>query len=344
MTFDKEKANSWIEDGKSIASIHEKLDNKAAGIHGSDAFLYTYNAAYNNATPSALKESYDLLYKMKKNLPRTPKDYQTILSDYVGNGRILFVNNGIPSDLIPYLQSKMRNTQAEEAERRRREQERQRLQQEEAERKRRQDEQRRRQQQQEEQQRRQRQQQQEEEQRRQEQEHRRRAQEIRESEARKHKFRTGCIVVFVVLVVLPVVLNFVVGGIEHNNRKKKRQQTERVEPAQNTSTTQTNSTNRTSQTTAKPTTASTNEAKPAQAQPTVDRAALEKVMPDLRKQFSAANGKSTAQSCAEYGDVEGLQYINGLLKKAERAAPGDSEVKGYRRTFNYILKQHNIKL
>ena len=183
MTFDKEKANSWIEDGKIIASIHEKLDNKAAGIHGSDAFLYTYNAAYNNATPPALKESYDLLYKMKKNLPRTPKDYQTILSDYVGNGRILFVNNGIPSDLIAYLQSKMRNTQAEEAERRRREQERQRLQQEEAERKRRQEEQRRRQQQQEEQQRRQWQQQQEEQRRRQQQadeEHRRRAQAERE--------------------------------------------------------------------------------------------------------------------------------------------------------------------
>lgn len=71
---------------------------------------------------------------------------------------------------------------------------------------------------------------------------------------------------------------------------------------------------------------------------------LNKVLNSIRKELDTTRGKSRAQSCAEYGDVEGLVYINNLIKKAERLSPNNNEVRKYRRTFNNILSTNNIRL
>ena len=111
--------------------------------------------------------------------------------------------------------------------------------------------------------------------------------------------------------------------------------TQRSTPTQRTTT------QRSSTTTQRTTTQQ--QSRPAATQ-SVNRAELNRVLQKLRKEFDTTRGKSRAYTCAEYRDMEGLRYIKGLLAQAERLDRNDNEVRSYRRTFNTILKQHNIML
>lgn len=63
---------------------------------------------------------------------------------------------------------------------------------------------------------------------------------------------------------------------------------------------------------------------------------MAQVLKELREQFDSTNGKSTVELCAESQSMDCLEYIDGLIEKAEKMDGGNSDVKYYRNKYDEI--------
>lgn len=61
------------------------------------------------------------------------------------------------------------------------------------------------------------------------------------------------------------------------------------------------------------------------------------IMDELNEQFDNSNGKSTVELCAESQSINGLEYINNLIKNAEKIDGQNNDVKYYRKCYNEIV-------
>lgn len=106
--FDRSQADNWVENGKLLDGVKEKLDNQAMGIKGAEAFSTTFDAPYRNPSGAELKEAYQLLNKQKKRLSRDgDRDYQQIISEYIADGQMLFVDVPPSEELLKYLKKRI---------------------------------------------------------------------------------------------------------------------------------------------------------------------------------------------------------------------------------------------
>ena len=341
--------------GREIYDAREKLA-KYKGI-----FVETYTVAGRDMVFPDLKEAYKELRSAATYVRQKDTGLANGISQYVSIGRLLFPDEGSRQEVYGYLTRKGMMPLAEEAEAKRRQweaNEARRREQQEAERQRREEEARRRQQEadarrrQQEEERRRREAEaagQEAERQRREEEAARRAYEAEKAErsqrrqqyAQKPKRRSKWWLWVAAVVAVgfgvsrfvsassggDVVPDYSHGRAEQAAREARQNASRATENAPASKATGSAPADRTMET--------------EQAAPKVD---ISPILRELRQQMDGQNGKSQAETCAEYGALDGLRHIDQLLRKAEKAAPGNGEVKKYRRKFNQILSTYNITL
>lgn len=353
----EKRIEEWCRLGREIYDAREKL-GKWKGI-----FVETYTVAGRDMVFADLKEGYKEFWRAATNARQKDLDLANRISQYVSVGRLLFPDEGSRQEVYDYLKRKGMMPLADEAEAKRRQweaNEARRREQQEAERQRREEEARRRQQEADARQRQQEEEKrrreaeaagQEAERQRREEEAARRAYEAEKAEraqrrqqyAQKPKKRSKWwLWVAAVVAVGFGVSRFVSassdGDVVPDYSHGRAEQAARETGARQNA----------SRATEKAPASKATESAPAdrtleaeQAAPKVD---ISPILRELRQQMDSQNGKSQAETCAEYGALDGLRHIDQLLRKAEKAAPGNGEVKKYRRKFNQILSTYNITL